>query len=165
MYCLDPGLERHSAKSGDHLCPIGWRSPPGSFVGLMTLYESNYIRLGWILPDVRSLSGRCVSRVEQDPDLHLEVREQGRYTTMLDLTYRFDTGAGELLTPDMSIRVYHDARLAEAYSCTDSPARALQNCPLRRLEASLGGQLDRRWARNMLLNKWLDYCAERGHRF
>jgi uncharacterized protein YqiB (DUF1249 family) len=25
--------------------------------------------------------------------------------------------------------------------------------------------LGERWRRNMLLNKWLDYCAERGHRF
>jgi uncharacterized protein YqiB (DUF1249 family) len=25
--------------------------------------------------------------------------------------------------------------------------------------------LGERWLRNMLLNKWLDYCAERGHRF
>ena len=25
--------------------------------------------------------------------------------------------------------------------------------------------LGRRWARNVLLNKWLEYCAERGHRF
>jgi uncharacterized protein len=22
-----------------------------------------------------------------------------------------------------------------------------------------------RWARNMLLNKWLEYCVDRGHRF
>lgn len=148
----------------DHLCSISWRARPGSFVSLMTLYESNYIRLGWILPQVRSFEGRHVSRVADDPSLYLEVVEQGRYTTILDLSYRFDTDAGELLTPDMRIRVYHDARLAEACSCVGSPPHALAG-PLRGLEASLGGQLDRRWARNMLLNKWLEYCAERGHRF
>ena len=26
-------------------------------------------------------------------------------------------------------------------------------------------EMGERWARNMLLNKWLEYCAERGHRF
>src|SRR5690606_33119920 len=26
-------------------------------------------------------------------------------------------------------------------------------------------ELDQRWARNMMLNKWLEYCLERGHRF
>jgi uncharacterized protein YqiB (DUF1249 family) len=25
--------------------------------------------------------------------------------------------------------------------------------------------LGERWLRNMLLNKWLDYCVDRGHRF
>ena len=30
-----------------------------------------------------------------------------------------------------------------------------------RPDAALG----ERWLRNMLLNKWLDYCSERGHRF
>jgi len=29
------------------------------------------------------------------------------------------------------------------------------------VSASLG----ERWLRNMLLNKWLDYCVDRGHRF
>ena len=28
----------------------------------------------------------------------------------------------------------------------------------------LPAALGERWRRNMLLNKWLDYCAERGHR-
>ena len=26
-------------------------------------------------------------------------------------------------------------------------------------------ELHQRWTRNMMLNKWLEYCAERGHRF
>src|SRR5262245_18808412 len=137
------------AKSADQLCPISWRARPGSFVSLMTLNESNYIRLGWILPQVRSLEGRHISHAKGDPSLHLEVAEQRRYTTTLDLSYRLDTAEGELLTPDMRIRVYHDARLAEACSCVGSPSHSLLSGPLRRLEASLGEQLDRRWARNM----------------
>ena len=31
--------------------------------------------------------------------------------------------------------------------------------------ASPERELDQRWARNMMLNKWLEYCVERGHRF
>jgi uncharacterized protein YqiB (DUF1249 family) len=33
---------------------------------------------------------------------------------------------------------------------------------VRRAEA--GPALDQRWARNVMLNKWLEYCLERGHR-
>ena len=33
------------------------------------------------------------------------------------------------------------------------------------MRAGLPAQLGERWLRNMLLNKWLDYCLDRGHRF
>ena len=36
---------------------------------------------------------------------------------------------------------------------------------LRRIAADIDLRLDRRWSRNMLLNKWLEFCAERGHSF
>jgi hypothetical protein len=35
---------------------------------------------------------------------------------------------------------------------------------LASLQDGLPAGLGERWRRNMLLNKWLDYCAERGHR-
>src|SRR5688572_2522827 len=145
----------------DLLCPVSWRSAPGSFVSLMTLYESNYIRLGWILQDLNGLQGRHVSRGADGVGLHLEVIERSRYTTLLNLSYRFAGDLGEVVTPDMQVRVYHDARLVEACACADQPGHDA----LRRLRDSLSGELNRRWARNMLLNKWLEYCAERGHHF
>ena len=50
------------AMLGDQLCAASWRARPGSFVGLMTLYESNFIRLGWLAGDLRALSGVHASR-------------------------------------------------------------------------------------------------------
>ncbi len=151
----------------DHLCAVSWRARPGSFVGLMTLYESNYVRLGWILPELEAIDGDHVSRVPGDVCLHLRVAERTRFTTTLDLSYVLEDVAGPLVTPDMQVRIYRDARLAEACSCSGwrrhtlprhlkEHARVLHNS--RRI-------LGRRWARNVLLNKWLEYCAERGHRF
>lgn len=145
----------------DHLCAISWRARPGSFVSLMTLYESNYIRLGWILPDARDIVGRHLSLATDDVGLHLEVIERCRYTTTLNLSYVLASDAGPLVAPDLQVRVYHDARLAEA---CDS-ARSHRHEGLDRLRAVLRRELDERWARNLLLNKWLEYCAERGHRF
>ena len=57
--------------------------------------------------------------------------------------------------------MYHDARLAEASRC----ARWVRHPGLSDLRNGVPSQLGERWLRNMLLNKWLDYCAERGHRF
>jgi uncharacterized protein YqiB (DUF1249 family) len=155
---------------GDDLCAISWRARPGSFVGLMTLYESNYIRLGWLAGDLRALAGEHRSSVAQDCELRLTVLERGRYTTMLALTYAIADGAGLPDAPDLTVRVYHDARLAEAHgvgAAVQGPvataAPAAQR-PAARREPGLPA-LGARWARNMLLNKWLEYCVDRGHRF
>jgi uncharacterized protein YqiB (DUF1249 family) len=36
---------------------------------------------------------------------------------------------------------------------------------LRGLAAGVAASRDERWTCNMMLNKWLEYCAESGHRF
>jgi len=145
----------------DSLCVTSWRARPVSFVSLMTLYESNYIRLSALLGDVRRLRGALVSRSPDDLDLHAELIEHSPYTTRLRLTYFFDDPEGLVADPDLELRIYHDARLAEASRC----ARRVRHPGLATLRTSLPATLGERWMRNMLLNKWLDYCAERGHRF
>ena len=145
----------------DSLCVTSWRARPVSFVSLMTLYESNYIRLRALLGDARALRGRAVSAVPGDLDLHVEAIEHCRYTTILRMTYLFGEPGGPVAEPDLEVRVYHDARLAEA----SQGAARLRHPGLSELRAGLPTGLGERWLRNMLLNKWLDYCAERGHRF
>jgi uncharacterized protein YqiB (DUF1249 family) len=61
----------------------------------------------------------------------------------------------------MHVRIYHDARLVEAQEW----ANAHHSSVLRALRSRAERELDQRWARNMMLNKWLEYCLERGHRF
>ena len=87
-----------------------WRARPGSFVALMSLYESNRVRLGVLLGDARRLHGRYLSRLPGEPDLELVVREQGAYTTVLELNHLFDAEA----YPDLEVRAYHDSDLAES---------------------------------------------------
>lgn len=145
----------------DHLCAISWRSRPKSFVGLMTLYESNFIRLGWIAPGLERLDGRLVSEAPGDCPLELVLVERARFTSTLELSYLFDEGGRTLREPGLSVRVYHDARLAEACALDGAGRHA----GLRRPGAALPSRQDARWSLNMLLNKWLEYCAERGHRF
>jgi uncharacterized protein YqiB (DUF1249 family) len=137
---------------GDDLCAVSWRARPGSFVGLMTLYESNYIRLGWLAGDLRALAGEQRSRVALDVELKLTVVERGPYTTMLQLTYAFGGAPAWPDAPDLGVRVYHDARVAEARAFGTASRLAADD-------------LNSRWARNVMLNKWLEYCADRGHRF
>jgi len=148
----------------DSHCRATWRSRPGSFVSLMTLYESNYIRLAHLMGDLQHLPDAQVSRLEGDCPLHAQVDERSRYTTTFTLTYRFMESGVVVSDPDLQVRVYHDARLGEALQCArwhrHPVFSALQ---VTRDEATR--QLDDRWQRNIMLNKWLDYCVERGHSF
>ena len=146
----------------DHLCITSWRARPVSFVSLMSLYESNYLRLRALVGDVkRHFTGRQVSAVAGDCDLHFEVLEHAPYTSMLRLTYVFEDPQGTVADPDLELRVYHDARLAEVGAC----GRWVRHASLDHVRAGIPAQLGERWLRNMLLNKWLDYCLERGHAF
>ena len=132
---------------------------PVTFTGLMTLYESNYVRLGWLLPDVARVSGARISEPARDLPLHMKLIERARYTTTIHLTYYFAEAAGRAADPDLTVRVYHDARLAEAMHCAGHHRHlALKDCV-----TPAGNQLGRRWARNTMLNKWLEYCVDLGH--
>jgi uncharacterized protein len=147
----------------DAVTLVSWRSRPRSFVALMALYESNYLRLSWLTGGLAKLSGRHRSIIDGDCDLLLNVTERSPYTTTLNLTYHLQTSAGAPLGdyPDMGIRIYHDAHLVEAQEWAGAHPHAV----LRALRQRAERELDQRWARNMMLNKWLEYCLERGHRF
>lgn len=130
---------------------------PRSFVGLMALYESNYLRLLGLIPELERLDGCFRSRVAGDCDLHVEILERARYTVTLSLTYHFETDDGLLVDPDMTVRAYLDGQLAEVLGI------GKRHPALRKLVREHREELDRRWRRNMVLNKWLDYLAEHGH--
>lgn len=152
-------LERGLA--GEPWLPSSWRSRPRSFVALMGLYESNHRRLEALAGELRNLDGLHRSSIQGDVELGLRVTERSPYTTMLELTYLFDDEPDGLTAPDMQIRVYHDARLAEAFAWANRHEHPL----LRDWRQGAALDLDQRWARNVMLNKWLEYCLERGHGF
>jgi uncharacterized protein YqiB (DUF1249 family) len=142
---------------------VSWRTCPRGFTALMGLYESNYLRFTALAGDPVALRGSLLSRVAGDCDLLLTVVEHMRYTTTLCLTYQFgDDQSVPERAPDLRLRAYHDARLLEAEQFR-APAHLaggpnMSGAPAER-------ELHQRWQRNMMLNKWLEYCAERGHRF
>ena len=91
---------------------------PASFGGLMTLYEANYIKFMQLVPDLSARKGEFLSRSPEDCDLHLTIEQQSKYTCELRLTYLFEEegGEGDIFDPDLVVRIYYDARMAEVYS-------------------------------------------------
>lgn len=152
---------------------------PRSFAGLMSVYESNFLRLQQLVPGVASITGRHRSLSRSDLPLHLSVVERTRYTCTLHLTYWFDREdqpmlhapqhvpppgvamANALADPDLRLKMYFDGKLAEVLSLSAGHRHAF----LRDIAASHKEALDVRWRRNIMLNKWLEYLADCGHAF
>jgi uncharacterized protein YqiB (DUF1249 family) len=130
-----------------------------SFVGLMALYESNYLRLFQLIPELNRLDGYYRSAVAGDCDLHVEILERSRYTVTMSLSYFFVEDNVRVADPDMTVRLYLDGQLAEAMNFSGDHRHA----ELRRLSRAHRRELDSRWRRNMVLNKWLDYLMDQGH--
>ena len=127
----------------------------GRFGWLMGLYAENYQRITRLFEPGDLAPGRYVSSL----DVRLDVLEQHAYTSELRLTYTVrDPLTGE---PDPSafLRLYRDARQAEATHCYVG----------RRWQDVIGMYppaaevLDHRMRMNTFLGKWLQYLAEGGH--
>ncbi|MGH8399872.1 MAG: DUF1249 domain-containing protein [Gammaproteobacteria bacterium] len=125
------------------------------------MYESNHARLRQLLGNVAVLPVQSVSSSHTDLALHVTRAERCRYTTSLHMTYHFESADGIQRDPDLLLRVYHDARLAEALSCCDRPRHEA----LRGLLLPAASELERRWSLNIMLNKWLEYCLDHRHVF
>ena len=136
-------------------------SQPGTFAGLMDLYERNYISMRRLIPDMPASKTSWRSQTPGGLNLHLQILERFRYTTELSLTYYFKRNEQWVAEPDLYIRIYHDARLAEVISAR------LRHRPYFVAEAveSDRKHLNSRWHVNRFLYKWLHYCLHQGHSF
>jgi len=128
---------------------------------LMELYELNYIALRRMIPQPELIGAATVSAPAGALALHLQIVERAPYTTTLRLTYLFSDAQGLFPAPDVLIRMYHDARVAEVVS-------------RGRRRGSRGSEYDRgrerytlaqTWEVNRFLHKWLGYCLRQGHAF
>ena len=128
--------------------------------GFMGDCEANYVRFLHLLPaldsaDVWSFGvrspGDTVARV------HLRVLERSRYTTTL--TMEQDSPFPDWIPqPVLTVRLYHDARMAEVLSCQDLPRiRQSYPYPNRRMY-----HRDEKAQVNALLGEWLLHCLAEG---
>ena len=131
---------------------------PHGFVSLMDLYESNFIKLKKLIPDVQSIDSPVISKAPGHLNLFLTVVEKNKYTTTFYLSYCFDTDNGLQMEPNFRIRIYHDAQLAEVMG------GHLQHGRLK-FDHLPADALKEKWRLNRFLNKWLGYSLRQGHSF
>ena len=136
--------------------------------GLISIYESNYVRLMRLAPELDAMNGAYVSRVAGALDLYLSVLERFKYTTTICLTYRFQDedplapGMVEsVFEPRARLRIYHDARSVEVIS----HSRRKASYKVSPWSPGQTPELDRKWELNRFLQKWLGFCHRQGHLF
>lgn len=141
------------------LAPVVRLPTLGRFAWLMGLYAENHRKLERLFAPGRLAQGVHLSHAANGLPLRLEVIEQHKFTTELRLTYEVrDPETGER-DPSAFVRLYRDARQAEATHCHAG----------RRWQDVIGmypppAQLiDHRLRMNTFLGKWLDYLAGQGH--
>lgn len=134
---------------------------PRSLAHLLDLYDHNFKLIQRLVPELELPFETAVSRSGSDLPLHLQVQERDRYTVTIRLTYEFTDEHGIRRQPDLLVRVYRDACVAEALQCSHRP-------PWRAEEEGdpqAGQFLSAQWQRNLMLAKWLEYLLEHGHGF
>lgn len=129
----------------------------GRFNSLMELYENNYMLIRLLAPGLKAYQASSyVSRPDGLLPLELSEIEHNRYTTTFKLTYLFSSKTRHAREPDLTIRLYHDARTCEVMSGLISASR---------FESRRTRDLDDGYRLNRFLHKWVSYCLRQGHGF
>ena len=125
------------------------------------MYEFNFRLIQRLIPELELPFQDAVSKSASDFPLHLSVMERDRYTVTLKLTYEFVDQEGVRRQPDIWVRVYRDACVAEALECSHRPPWQAEDDADPKAWAFLNEQ----WRRNLMLGKWLEYLLDHGHGF
>lgn len=128
---------------------------------LQAVCEANYARLMRLLPDMRTSSdSRRVALSSGEHALgvlNLEVTESCPYTTTL--LARQEHNLPWLPLPQMQIRVYHDARMAEVIAAEHTRRfRSIYPYPNPAMH-----QPDEKNQLNLFLGQWLSHVLECGY--
>lgn len=141
-------------------CPVCETLKPRSFAALMELYEQNYLRIRCLIPTLRELDGESVSHASGCLPFRVNVVDQTRHTTTLQLSYLMSGGERR---PDVEVRIYHDAMQAEILNTHCNLSLKIMR------QASSSEDSDSallcKWKLNRFLYKWLNYLQRQGHGF
>ncbi|MGR9044337.1 MAG: DUF1249 domain-containing protein [Gammaproteobacteria bacterium] len=123
--------------------------------------ESNYRKLLKLIPNLLSLNNTTVGKASKKPDLHLDIIERSPHTLTIQLSHCFIRMTDHLMTPELKVRVYLDAQLAEVVrDCVRSDVSSVFKDPGQTTEI-----LDYKWRLNYFLEKWLDHCLQINYQF
>jgi len=152
---------------------------------LQELQTEIFRQLQLLIPDQIAHYDSFKSQVQGSPLLRMDILERHPYTHFVRLTYQFNRDESLEIAPDAHIRVYNDARLAEATSFdhvqgferrAHTPAYLHSPAPGQSAASTFKSPLPDRstwlspfqvfrlsWRKNQALDKWLSYLLHQGH--
>jgi hypothetical protein len=120
------------------------------------LYERNYNRLWGFFRNAHA-GARHVVRHPAGMVFRLDVKEDHRYTSVIELSVAPREGGTPGLNLTMTVRMYHDARVAEVVDCSGyGRFEPEYRYPNQRML-----QRDEKRQINQLLGEWLDFFVRR----
>ena len=129
---------------------------PNSFVGLMTLYESNYVKLNHLFPNIKQYDDDRSIKSPFGNDIQLGVNKKTKYTMIISMTYSFEESEIIEYEPNLTIKIYFDSRSAEVIGV----GKLSKKNKLRDITYQNKDIINQLWRRNIILNKWLDYIID-----
>ncbi|OEY66603.1 DUF1249 domain-containing protein [Marinobacter sp. X15-166B] len=129
---------------------------------LGALCDSNYQRIARLrlleTPGLTVSEFELYRETEYFGRVQIQLLQKARYTETL-LLEQTHNGGRWLNNPQMTVRVYHDANMAEVISCyRDRHIAAVNNYPNRFMHHP-----DEKMQINSFLADWLDFCLRYGH--
>lgn len=126
--------------------------------------EANYARIMQLMPDMAELELRqfVVGVGDGKQQFRIAVTERCKYTTMVDISRQLLVGEEGsrpwTAAPSFSLRVYHDARMAEVVAFNQHrQLLAKYDYPNDKMY-----QRDEKFQLNAFLGEWLSYCLKYG---
>jgi hypothetical protein len=145
---------------------VGKKTYRPNLVSLMTLCANNYMLLLKVLADKKRQGETRHFFISDFLSYNVTIKEVTRYTSLIVFeqeTFNYKVKSipsivANALHPRMSIRLYHDARLAEVLTTQDirqvKPRYDYPNIQMH--------QQDEKQQTNQFLNEWLHLCLRLG---
>ena len=128
---------------------------------LEQLCAANYQRLFSLIPELTSINKAAIGIAQQPVQLYLKIIERTQHTLTIQLSHCFNENLNLLFVPDVIIRVYLDAQLAEVLRdyARDTVNRSINDLSLSK------DIMNYKWRLNYFLQKWLEHCLKQHYLF
>lgn len=120
---------------------------------ILATCENNYVCMLKLLPDCDTHDLSYEFAVSDDLKYRIQIIDSSRYTSTIEMA-QLSANTPQFLQPKMTIRLYHDAKVAEVLAAQrTSRLQAVYEYPNLNMH-----QRDEKFMVNVFLAEWLHFC-------